>query len=116
MCIKLHSDGSEFKYNASIPLEDQIQNCQRVEINYEPKDPDVESFLNEMERLCKSGISCDVKVELKHNNTIRGAKAKKQLQRLKKDLKLNEAIKILVNLYSEIDKALEEISGVCRKK
>ncbi|HXN74922.1 MAG TPA: hypothetical protein VN855_00335 [Candidatus Acidoferrum sp.] len=68
-----------------------------------------------MERLCKTGISCNVSVDVAHNNNIKGIKANKQLKRLKKDLDLNEAIKLLVNLHSSTDRVLEEMSNFCKR-
>ena len=76
----------------------------------------MEVFLSEMEKLAKTGVSCNVSLDVSHNNYITGAKAKRQIERLKKDLDLNEAIKILVNIHSELDKRLESISVFCRER
>jgi hypothetical protein len=116
MCVRLIDDGMVCNYDSSRPLEEQIGNDTQVVINYEPKDPDINTFLVEMERLCKSGISANVKVEIQHNNAIKGIKAKKQLKRLKKDLDLNQAIKLLVNLQRKTDITLEELSNFCRER
>lgn len=115
MCIKILSDGLELKYDAAKPLEQQLLGCQKVVINYEPKDPDMDSFLSEMERLCKNGITCDVSIDISHSNHINGAKAHKQLKRLRKDLDLNEAIKLLVNLHSATDIKLSEMAEFCKR-
>jgi hypothetical protein len=116
MCIKILNCNSEIKYDSSVPLENQLKNSEKVVINFDPKDPDMDVFLGEMERLVKTGISCNVSLDVKHNNYVGGAKAKKQIKRLRKDLDLNEAIKLLVTIQSELDKKLENISTICQKR
>ena len=116
MCIKILNCNSSLSYDSSKPLEDQLKNADEVVIKYDPKDPDMDRFIEEMERLAKTGISCNVSLDVAHNNNIKGAKAKKQIKRLRKDLDLNEAIKILVNIHSELDKQLEAISLFCHKR
>lgn len=115
MSIQIIRANQRRKYDTSTPLEEQVENADEVVIDYKPKDSDIEKFLEEMERLCKSGVTCDVSVELVHNNYLRGAKAKKQLERLQKDMKLNEAIKLLVSMYASYDKTLVELSDFCLK-
>ncbi len=118
MCIKINNklNDSELKYNYLIPLEQQIENSDLITIDYDPKDKDIDKFISEMERLVKNGITCNVTLNLLHNNHLRGLKAKRQLKRIKRDLDLNEAIKLLVRLHSELDKGLENISDICRNK
>lgn len=112
MCIKIGNK----KYDSSKPLEDQLVRASKVVIAYDPKDPDMDKFIDEMERLAKTGISCNVNLILSHNNHIKGVKARDQLKRLQKDLTLNEAIKALVNIHSELDKRLASISVFCRDR
>ena len=112
MCIKI----DQLKYDTKRPLEEQLKNSEKVVINYDPKDPDMDHFLGEMERLVKTGISCNVSLDIAHNNFLNGARAKKQVKRLKKDLDLNEAIKLLVTLHSELDKKLGNMSAFCRER
>lgn len=116
MCIKILNFDASLKYDSSVPLEEQLKDAQEVVIDYDPKDPDMDVFLDEMERLAKTGISCNVRLAVSSNRHIAGAKAKRQISRLKKDLDLNEAIKILVNIHSELDKTLESISIFCHKR
>lgn len=116
MCVRIIGNGVEYKYDSSRPLEEQVCENKQVIIRYESKDPDIESFIGEMERLCKNGISTNVKVEIQHGNNIKGIRAKKRLKRLTKDLDLNEAIKILVNLQRKTDIALEKLSNFCRER
>jgi allophanate hydrolase subunit 1 len=117
MCIKIKWSDAEIKYDSEKPLEDQISGSKEVLIKYDPQDPDMDKFLSEMERLCSSGIGVgsDIKIDVLHNNYLNGAKAMRQVKRLKKDLNLNEAIKLLTKLQSTTDKALQEISNYCHK-
>lgn len=113
MCIKILNCGLECAYDAERPLEEQLSDSSEVHINYEPKDPSMDRFLGEMERLCKTGISATVNVKISHNDYLSGVKAKKQIRKFNKDLNLNEAIKLLTKLHSTIDKSLEELSNAC---
>jgi len=115
MCIRILGKDSDTKYDSSIPLEQQIKNSEKVVVNYEPKDTDINKFMDEVERLCKQGISTNISVEVSHNNHLTGARTKKQMKRLMKDLNLNEAIKLLVTLQSTTDKTLEELSEFCKR-
>ena len=116
MCIKILNSQSSLKYDSSKSLEEQLKDAQEVVIDYDPKDPDMDRFLEEMEKLAQTGINCGVSLELIHNNFIKGIKARKQINRIRKDLDVNEAIKFLVNIHSEFDKQLEAISVFCRKR
>lgn len=116
MCIKIINSGSEVNYDSTIPLEEQIKSSKKIVVNYEQKDPDVDKFLSEIERICNTGVSTKFSVEIVHNNYIKGAKAGKQVKRLMKDLKVNEAIKLLVNLQSMTDRGLEELALYCKER
>ncbi len=116
MCVKIINPDSEVKYNSAIPLEEQIKASKRVRITYEKKDPDIDKFLCEMERLCRNGTSIYLDVEVLHNNQIKGARANKQMKRLMKDLNVNEAIKLLVKLQRVTDITLGELADYCQKR
>jgi hypothetical protein len=116
MCIKIINSGVECSYDNSKPLEDQLCDSSEIHIKYEPKDSNMDRFLDEMERLCKTGVSANVNVDFSHNSNITGMKMKKQINRLTKDLHLNEAIKILTKLQSTTDGALRELSDFCNGK
>jgi hypothetical protein len=116
MCIRIiSSDSEEIKYNSKRPLEEQIAGSKEVIIKYDPKDTDIDKFLIEMRSLVCRGISTNVKVDVVHSNFLKGIKAKQQINRIKKELTVNEAIKLLSNLQSTTDKCLEELSNFCRK-
>lgn len=116
MCIKIVRSKDEISYDMSEPLEDQLKGSKQVIVNYEPKDPSIDKFLDEMERLCKKGISATVNIKFNHNNNLLGAKAKKEMNKLAKDLDINELIKMITVAQAEADKKLEEITKLCFEK
>lgn len=116
MCIRIIHKDAEFKYNSKKPLEQQLYGSEQVVIRYEPKDRDIDIFVGEVERLCKTGVCINANIKVLHNNHLKGAKAKKLMDRLSKDLNLNEAIKILVTMQSETNRKLEELSTFCSKR
>lgn len=113
MCIKIIRADDEIKYDISKPLEDQIKGSKQIIVDYEPNDPSLEKFLDEIERFCHTGISRTFNIKVKHNNNVMGAKVNNIIKECAKDLNLNEVIKSLVNSFSETDKKLEEIATIC---
>jgi len=116
MCVRIIHENEEVKYDSSKPLEDQLCGSKSIVVTYDNKDNDIPRFVDEIERLCKTGIKIDARVKVIHNDNLQGVKAKKLMKRLIKDLKLNEAIKILVTMESEMDKKLEVLSNFCARK
>ena len=116
MCIKIVRSKEEFSYDMSQPLESQIRGSERIVVDYEPSDPAIDKFLDEVERLCKNGITANLNIKFNHNNNLAGAKLKKEMVRLSKDLDINEVIKLMVTAQSEIDRKLEELSSICLDK
>lgn len=115
MCVKIINNGLVTKYDVGKPLEVQLLNSDRVVINYEPADADINTFVREMKRIAVKGISTTVNLEISHNNHLKGIKTKKQLNRLVKNIEVNEAIKLLVTLQSNTEKALEEMANFCKR-
>lgn len=113
MCVKIVRSKAEVSYDMNTPLEEQLKGCKQIVVNYEPKDPAIDKFLGEVERLCKNGISTKLNIEFNHNNFLLGAKTSKQLAKLAKQLDFNEIIKFMVNSHAESDKKLEEIANYC---
>jgi len=116
MCVKIFSDKSETEYDASRPLEDQIGGSNKIVIDYRPEDSSIEKFVDEVERICKNGISCNLNIEVMTNNILRGAKIKRKAKELVFDLKLNDLIKLMSTVQSVTDKKLEEMSQLCLKR
>ena len=117
MCIKIKSCQGTIEYDVQEPLEHQLSNDCQVIIDYKASkdDDEIGTFVKEMSRLSKSGFSKYIDIKFSHNNQIIGAKAKKQVDKLTKDLKLNEAIKLLVTLQKKANDTLVELSDICRK-
>lgn len=113
MCIKIIRADDEIKYDISKPLEDQIRGSKQIVVDYEPNDPSLDKFLDEIERFCQTGVNRTFNIKVKHNNNVMGAKVKSKMKEYAKDMNLNEVIRSLVNIYSEADKKLEEISTMC---
>ena len=116
MCIKIVKLKEEVPYDTSIPLEEQLVGSRQIVVNYEPKDSTVDKFLDEVERMCKNGVSASLNIKFNHNNYLAGARIKKEMRRLAKDLDVNELIKAVVSAHSEADKKLEEMAQTCLGK
>lgn len=115
MCVKILKENLELKYDPKIPLEKQIDGSEEIFINYDSSDESISRFLSEMERICSIGLNLNVKINFVNENFIDGARTKRKIKKIKKDLNLNEAIKILTGLQSKTDKTLKELSAFCRK-
>jgi len=120
MCIKIVVSKKEVKYDVKRPLEEQIVGSSQIVINYEPKDPSIDKFLDEVDRLCKNGISAKLNIKINTNSHILGMKSKKEIFKIAKDIEINEVIKIMTTMQAEADKKLEEMvnyctGGVCRE-
>lgn len=113
MCIKIVRLSEEFSYDSEIPLEQQIGANSQIVVNYDPKDPSIDKFLDEVERLCKDGVSTKLNIKFNHNNFLAGAKLKKEMAQKAKDLDINEIIKLMVTVHKEADKKLEEMANYC---
>lgn len=116
MCIKILRSKEEFSYDSEKPLEEQIKGSRQIIVNYEPFDPSIDKFLDEVERLCKNGITANLNIKFNHNNNLKGIKIRKEMLKLSRDLDINEIIKIMVIAQAEADKKLEELSGICLGK
>jgi len=108
-------DNSETKYDVKRPLLEQIAHAKKVVIDYQPNDPDINTFVREMDSLCKRGVGKQFHVEIAHNNHMKGIKTKKQLTRLVREIQVNEAIKLLVTLQHHTENALEELVNFCKR-
>ena len=115
MCIKIVKEDSEISYDPQIPLENQIKDSEEIFINYNSKDESIGKFLSEMERICAIGINLNVKINFVNTNSIEGARTKRKVKKIKKDLNINEAIKLLTSLQLKTDKTLQELAVFCRK-
>ena|ERR1035437_5468304 len=116
MCVKIIRTDDSLEFNASEPLELQIADAQEIVISYIPEDPQIDSFISEVERIVKNGISCKVDIRVNPNNDLGGLRLERQIEKLARKLHINEAIKGLANLHAEADRRLGEISERCLGK
>jgi hypothetical protein len=113
MCVKIICNDHEHEFNPLMPLEDQFVGAKEVIVNYDPVDTKIDSFLDEVERLCRTGISCNVDIKVNANNYLNGIKLERHIEKLKLKLDVNEVVKGLTKFHSETDKKLVEIQEIC---
>jgi len=113
MCITIVKTKNEIPYDITRPIEEQIRGSKQVVINYEPNDPSIEHFLNEVERICQNGIACSLNIKVIHNNYINGARTSKKSKQLEMELRLNDIVKIMSTSFYNNDKKLEELANLC---
>ena len=113
MCIRIINNQGEISYNMTRPLDEQIRGSKQVIIDYKPEDPSVDKFLDEVERLCKHGVSASLNIRFNHNDNLAGARIKKKMGGLEVDLDINELIKLMATAHKETDKKLEELVNYC---
>lgn len=116
MCVKLIKAKQEIPYDMGVPLEDQIKGCSKVIVDFRPNDPQLEKFMDEIERFAETGLSFKFNVQVIHNAQILGAKIKKQVKKVQKDLSVNELIKLMALAFDNSDRKLSEISEMCMGK
>lgn len=116
MCVKIIGSEKDAEFNPNFPLEQQIVGAKEIFISYDPLDPKIEFFMDQVEDLVKSGISCPTNIKFNANNNLTGIKLERRLERLKRDLSVNEIIKSLSSLHSNVDKKLCELSRMCLEK
>lgn len=112
MCVKIICSDHEHEFNVSIPLELQVLGATEIVVSYDPLDPKIDSFVNEVERMIKAGISCNVDIKVKANNLLLGIKLERQMGKLKEKLDVNEVIKELCRSHSYACNRLDELSGM----
>lgn len=116
MCIKIIKSEAEQEFDMSEPLEYQIRDAKEIIVSYDPVDPRINSFMDEMERFCANGISCNVAIKVKSNNYMNGIKLERKLETLKRKLDVNEVVKGLTRFHAEADKKLRELHEMCLEK
>lgn len=111
MCIKIVNAYEEIPYDTSKPLEDQLNGCEQVIVNYEPFDKSVDKFLEEMDRFVKTGVDAKLSITVIHNDHIFGFKVKQKLKKSSNDITLNEIIKLMVLSHCAVDRKLEDLAN-----
>jgi cell fate (sporulation/competence/biofilm development) regulator YlbF (YheA/YmcA/DUF963 family) len=115
MCIKIIGE-REQEFNPNEPLEEQVVGANEIVVSYDPTDPKIDSFVGQMERIIKNGISCKVDIRVNANNCLNGMRLERQLDKLKLKLDMNEVVKGLTKFHADIDHRLNEISAMCVEK
>lgn len=116
MCVKIVQAHCEIPYDTSRPLEDQLQGCEQIIVNYEPFDKAVDHLLAEVQRIVSTGIDAKLSIKVIHNDHIFGFKVKQQLARARNDITLNEIIKLMVLSHCSIDRKLEDLADTFNGK
>jgi hypothetical protein len=116
MCIKIFYSQDSKVYDAKEPLTDQLRGCKEIIIDYDSKDSSIDTFMDEVEKLCDSGLSMKLNIRVLHKNQIKGAATKRRVTRLSFQTELNDFIKMMALSHAEADKKLEELSEMCSGK
>lgn len=116
MSIKIVLADKEVDYNPEIPLEEQVQGSKKIVIDYKPNDTAINTFLDQVERVCAYGINCNLNIQVRHNNTIGGARIKAKTKKLEQGIQINELIKFLELARENADRQLEEMAKFCLGK
>ena len=116
MCIRIICTDHEHEFSMAEPLEQQIVGAKEIIVNYDPHDPKIDYFVNEVENMIKSGIACDLKISVNTNNCMNSVRLSKKIEKLKMKLDINEVVRKLSLLHSNTDRKLCEISELCLGK
>lgn len=116
MCIKIVGTHGESEFEPSELLEYQVKGAKQIVIDYSPDDDRIQSFMDQMDRIIKNGVGCQMNIRVNSNNSFVGHQFKKKMEEASKDLNLNEVIKTMVSNHSEIDRRLGELSQICLEK
>lgn len=113
MSVKIFYSKKIAVYDPEKCLQHQLRGCKKVVIDYEPKDPSISKFVDEIERLCDKGNSTALNIDIVHNNFLAGAGLKRRVEKIGVDTQVNTLIKMMVTAHSEADKKLEQIASIC---
>ena len=113
MCIRIVRSHEEVEFEPSEPLEYQVRGAKEVVISYDPEDTRIQSFMDQMDRIVKSGVGCQMNIRVNSDHSLSAYRFERQLNEASYDLDLNKAIKILVSTHNETDKKLSEMQQLC---
>jgi hypothetical protein len=113
MNVTIVKNNHLFDYDMSQPIEQQLKGSSEVLVNYVEEDEVVHHFLDEVERLSQSAFGYGMKIKVFHNDSINGAKAKKLMSEVSKNLSVNDIIQMMTNIHKETDDKLTEIAKMC---
>ena len=116
MCIKIIRPEEQKELDPAEPLELQVEGAKEILVNYDPVDPKIDSFVDEIERLCRNGISCNLDIKVNSNNYLNGIKLERTIEKIKRKLDVNEVVKGLAKFHYDTDRKLNELSQLCMEK
>jgi cell fate (sporulation/competence/biofilm development) regulator YlbF (YheA/YmcA/DUF963 family) len=115
MCIKIVHSHQEVEFEPTEPLERQVKGARQIIIDYSPDDARIQSFMDQMDRIVKTGVSCQMNIQVKPNNTLNAYRFERKVEKAKKELDLNQAVAMLVKNQSETDQKLCELESICSR-
>lgn len=104
------------QYDQNKALEQQVRGCTKVLVNYQDRDPLVEHFLDQVERISSNGVNLNLDIQVNHGLNLVASKAKKMGSKLSRRLSVNDIINMMVDMHEHADKVLAECSGMCQAK
>lgn len=116
MCITIINEENTQEFNPGEPLEIQMAGAKEIYVDYDELDPKINHFVDGLECMANSGVSCNAEIKVNTNNKLNGIKLERTLEKLKAKLEMNEIIKSLTKLHAEADQKLCEISDICLGK
>jgi hypothetical protein len=115
MCIKIVTSHDQFEFDPSEPLEYQVKGAREVVIDYSPDDSRIQSFIDQMDRIVKNGVGCQMNIKVNSNNSLKSYQFERQVAEASRNLEVNEAISMLVRNHKDVDKRLENMTQLCLK-
>lgn len=112
MCVEIIKPENQQSYRPELPFDIQICGCQEVLIDCGTNCHKVSSFLDEVEKICKSGQSLPITIRLADNTDLKLFKKTKQLNH---DLLLNDIVSKAVLIHKNADDKLKELYDMCTK-
>lgn len=114
MCIKIVRTTEEFEFDPGQPLEQQVRGAKKVIIDYNPNDSRIDSFMDQIQRIIRTGTGCSMNIQVNPNNSLAGLRFERQLELFNRDLEINEVVSSLTQMHNNVYKKLSEIYDMCR--
>lgn len=115
MCIKIVRSHDQFEFDPSKPLEYQVKGAREVVIDYNPDDSRIQSFIDQMDRIVKNGVGCQMNIKVNSNNSLKSYQFERRIAEASRNIEVNEAISMLVRNQLETDNKLQDMQQLCLK-
>lgn len=116
MCVKIVRTKEVIEFDPSQPLEVQAKGAKQVVIDYKPEDSQMLAFMEQFERIAKSGMGFQMNIKFNSNHTLEAYRANRKVESLHAELELNEIVSQMVALTARTDEQLCELVGMCERK